>query len=83
MTYKNVPHTFVKDGVFYFVRRVPQELVRHYLSVKISYSLRTRSASVAASRAIRAADKLDEYWFHLRGTSIFEQILDRVSAGAA
>ncbi|WP_343755254.1 DUF6538 domain-containing protein, partial [Rhodovulum strictum] len=33
---------------------------------QIAYSLRTRSASVAASRAARAAQQLDEYWFHLR-----------------
>ena len=66
MAYKTAQHTFVKDGIFYFVRRVPLELRRHYSSPKISYSLRTRSKFVASSRAIRAADRLDEYWFHLR-----------------
>ena len=66
MAYKTAPHTFVIQGVFYFIRRVPLELRRHYTSSKISHSLRTRSRSVAASLAIRAADKLDEYWFHLR-----------------
>ncbi len=59
-------HTFTKDGVYYFVRRVPVALRRHYTSSRISYSLRTRSASVAASRAIRASAQLDEYWYHLR-----------------
>ena len=63
---KAAPHSFVKDGVFYFVRRVPKDLKHHYTSSKISYSLRTRSASVAASRATRAAQQLDEYWYHLR-----------------
>ncbi len=63
---KTAPHSFVKDGVFYFVRRVPKDLKQHYTSSKISYSLRTRSASVAASRATRAAQQLDEYWYHLR-----------------
>lgn len=64
--YKSAPHTFTKDGVFYFVRRIPLELQRHYTSKKISYSLRTRSVAVATARAIRAASQLDEYWFHLR-----------------
>ncbi|WOI56839.1 DUF6538 domain-containing protein [Palleronia sp. LCG004] len=59
-------HTFTKDGVYYFVRRVPTALRRHYTSSRISYSLRTRSASIAASRAIRASAQLDEYWYHLR-----------------
>lgn len=63
---KSAPHTFTKDGVFYFVRRVPVELRRHYTSNRIAYSLRTRSTPVAAARAIRAASQLDEYWYHLR-----------------
>ncbi|WP_199523193.1 DUF6538 domain-containing protein [Pararhodobacter sp. CCB-MM2] len=63
---KTVPHSFTKDGVYYFVRRIPSDLRHHYTSPKISYSLRTRSAPVATSRAVRAAQKLDEYWYHLR-----------------
>ncbi|KIC18504.1 DUF6538 domain-containing protein [Leisingera sp. ANG-DT] len=58
--------TFVKDGVFYFSRRIPKDLRKHYCSPRIAYSLRTRAARVAEARARRAADQLDEYWFHLR-----------------
>ena len=57
---------FVKDGVFYFSRRIPKELLRHYSSPRIAYSLRTRSANIADARARKAADQLDDYWFHLR-----------------
>lgn len=32
------PYTFVKDGVFYFVRRVACDLKRHYTSSKIAFS---------------------------------------------
>lgn len=60
------PYTFVKDGVFYFSRRIPQELRQHYTSPRIAYSLRTKSPRIAEARARRAADQLDEYWFHLR-----------------
>ena len=42
------------------------DLRNHYSSAKISYSLRTRSRSVAVARATNAAGKLDEYWYHLR-----------------
>ncbi|MDW3222785.1 MAG: DUF6538 domain-containing protein [Paracoccaceae bacterium] len=52
--------------MFYFSRRIPKELVPHYLSPRIAYSLRTRSAKVAEARARKAADQLDDYWFHLR-----------------
>lgn len=62
----SVPFSFKKSGIFYFERRVPRDLRRHYSSGKIAYSLRTRSAGVASSRAIKAAQQLDEYWYHLR-----------------
>ncbi|WP_226688877.1 DUF6538 domain-containing protein [Ruegeria arenilitoris] len=63
---KTVPFSFVKAGVFYFTRRVPKDLDHHYTTEKISFSLRTRSAAVAKSRAQRAAQQLDEHWYHLR-----------------
>ncbi|WP_321830417.1 DUF6538 domain-containing protein [Thalassovita sp.] len=62
----SVPFSFKKSGIYYFERRVPRDLRRHYSSGKIAYSLRTRSAGVASSRAIKAAQQLDEYWYHLR-----------------
>ena len=60
------PFTFVKDGVFYFSRRIPNELKCHYRSPRIAFSLRTKSARIAEARARKAADQLDEYWYHLR-----------------
>ncbi len=63
---KTAPHCFLKNGIWYFSRRVPADLKPHYLSRRIAYSLRTRSRAVAASRASRAAQQLDEYWYHLR-----------------
>lgn len=62
--------TFVKDGVFYFSRRIPKDLKKHYTSPRIAYSLRTRSARIAEARARRAADQLDEYWYHLRSKDV-------------
>lgn len=59
-------HVFVKEGIFYFTRRIPVDLRNHYLSEKIAYSLRIKSRSVAVARAINAACTLDEYWYHLR-----------------
>ncbi len=67
MTYDiSVTFSFTKNGIYYFERRVPRNLAQHYNSSKITYSLTTRSASVTISRARRAADQLDEYWYHLR-----------------
>lgn len=65
--HKNAPeHTFCKAGIFYFRRRVPRDLSCHYTSSQIAFSLRTRSAAVAAARATRAAQRLDERRYHLR-----------------
>lgn len=67
MAYDNsVPFSFTKNGIYYFERRVPSDLRNHYEAQKIAYSLRTKSALVAISRASRAAQQLDEYWYHLR-----------------
>ncbi len=67
MAYDNsVPYSFIKRGIYYFERRVPRDLKKHYDTSKISYSLRTKSAAVAASRARQAAEQLDQYWYHLR-----------------
>lgn len=63
---KSAPYTFVKQGIFYFSRRVPSDLSHHYNATRIMYSLRTRSAAVASARAFRAAQQLDEHWYHLR-----------------
>jgi hypothetical protein len=63
---KTAPFTFVKQGIFYFSRRVPRDLSHHYKASRIMYSLRTRSKVIATSRAQRAALTLDEHWYHLR-----------------
>jgi len=60
------PFTFLKEGVFYFSRRIPKELRDHYTSPRIAYSLSTKSPKIAEARAKRAADQLYEYWYHLR-----------------
>lgn len=63
---KTAKFTFVKQGIFYFSRRVPRDLSHHYNASRIMYSLRTRSKVIATSRAQRAAQTLDEHWYHLR-----------------
>ncbi len=63
---KSVPYSFTKNGIYYFERRVPADLLDHYNTKKIAFSLRTRLVRVAAVRAKRAADQLDEHWYYLR-----------------
>jgi len=67
---KNVPFTFLKDGIFYFSRRVPFDLRGHYQTDRISFSLRTRNPHQATPRALSQAAKLDGFWFQLRMSDI-------------
>ena len=43
---KSNSYTFQKDGVWYFSRRVPADLRRHYRTGRIAYALRTESIRV-------------------------------------
>jgi hypothetical protein len=63
---KNAGFTYRKQGIYHFSRRVPSDLTHHYTAERICCSLRTKSAVVANSRAQRAAQQLDEHWYHLR-----------------
>ena len=62
-------YTFQKDGIWYFSRRVPTDLRRHYRTGRIAYSLRTKSIRDARVRAMSDAAKLDRHWHILRISS--------------
>jgi hypothetical protein len=66
---KSNSYTFQKCGVWYFSRRVPADLRRHYRTARIAYSLRTKSIRDARVRAISDAAKLDRHWHILRISS--------------
>ncbi len=66
MQTKSVRFAFLKDGIYYFSRRVPADLRSHYATDRISFSLRTKSAREAEARGIVHSIKLDEFWFKLR-----------------
>ena len=66
---KSNRYTFQKDGVWYFSRRVPADLRRHYRTGRIAYSLRTKSIRDARVRAMSDAAKLDRHWHIMRMSS--------------
>lgn len=59
-------YVFRKQGIYYFQRRVPSDLRRHYRSDRVSVSLRTSSRSEALIRSKKIASQLESYWFELR-----------------
>ena len=65
---KSNSYTFQKHGIWYFSRRVPADLRRHYRTGRIAYSLRTKSIFIFLSSififSINSSQALAEqkYW---------------------
>ena len=55
-----------KDGIFYFVRRVPVDVQPYYSSKRISFSLKTRSLDRALRACNSILQRLEDYWLGLR-----------------
>ncbi len=62
-----VRHTTVKDGIFFYYRRIPEELRAHYGGkVFIRKSLKTRDPQDAAKKVAALASADDALWASLR-----------------
>ena len=55
-----------RDGIFYYIRRVPHDVRQHYASARISFSLRTKSQRHAFRAADSVTHRLEDYWLGLR-----------------
>ena len=59
-------HLWCRSAVYYFVRRIPVDVQRHYRSKRVSMSLRTRSLAAALRAAKSVIQRLEDYWMGLR-----------------
>ena len=59
-------YLYNRDGVYQFIRRIPNDLSDHYSSSRIQISLRTRNSSKANRCARSITQRLDDYWLGLR-----------------
>jgi integrase len=66
MQTNSIPYTFVRDGYFYYSRRVPSDLLHHYTYPRIVKALGTRSSPKARMLSLSASAKLEAYWAQLR-----------------
>ncbi len=66
MVDQNKTYTFIKDGVYYFSKRIPKDLHSHYQTNRLVLCLHTRSASKASFSARSFLAKLEDYWLKLR-----------------
>ena len=59
-------YLWFRSGVFYFIRRVPGDVRRHYKADRVCLSLRTKSMRIAARSAASINQRLEDYWLGLR-----------------
>ena len=59
-------HVLYRDGVYYYLRRVPHDLSSHYDVKRLCFSLKTKSlkAAIRASRSV--TQRLEDFWLGLR-----------------
>ena len=65
---KSIPYTFIRDGYYYFTRRVPTDLQGYYRYPRIVQGLQTSSSREARVLANLEAAKLEAYWSKMRLT---------------
>ena len=59
-------HVLFRDGINYYVRRVPYDLVEHYKVKRLCFSLKTKSSATACRAAQSISQRLEDYWLGLR-----------------
>ena len=59
-------HVLYRDGVYYYVRRVPYDLTSHYDVKRLCFSLKTKSANAAIRVSKSINQRLEDYWLGLR-----------------
>ena len=62
----NMPYTYGKDRIYYLQWYVPEDVLQHYKTNRISFSLRTKSVKEVSVLVRNANTKLDAYWQSLR-----------------
>ena len=73
-TIRTSNYTFTKRGVYYFSRRIPEDLQQYYQQLRIVRSLRTKQPKEAATAAQLLSSQLDQLWFQLRLQKQTEQL---------
>ena len=59
-------HVLYRDGIYYYVRRLPYDLTSRYDVKRLCFSLKTKSASAAIRASKSINQRLEDYWLGLR-----------------
>ena len=61
-----VNHVMNREGVYYYIRRVPCDLSDFYTIKRLCFSLKTKSLNTAKRLSRSIEQKLEDYWLGLR-----------------
>ncbi len=78
MVDKNAHYLMCKRGVFYFTRHVPNDLQRHYETLRIVICLKTHNHASALRASRSMAAKLDDFWLQMRLSHLDVPASDRL-----
>ena len=69
-------HTYLKrrSGIYYFTRRIPNDLQRQYKRDRVYVSLRTRSKRKAMAASEKLSNELEALWSQAHIKSIAHRI---------
>lgn len=59
-------HVLYRDGIYYYVRRVPYDLTSCYDVKRLCFSLKTKSLKAAIRTSKSVTQRLEDYWLGLR-----------------
>src|SRR5210317_11294 len=74
-------HVLYRDGIYYYVRRVPYDLTSYYNVKRLCFSLKTKSASAAVRASRSVTQRLEDYWLGLRLQNMDIQAIQVVKSG--
>ena len=59
-------HVMNRDGLYYYVRHIPYDLIAYYNVSRLCFSLKTKSLKAAIRASKSVSQRLDDYWLGLR-----------------
>ena len=67
MRKKYVPeHVMNRDGVYYYVRHTPYDLIAYQNVSRLCFSLKTKSLKAAIRTSKSVTQRLEDYWLGLK-----------------
>ena len=66
MCYVGAEYHLQRDGIFYYNRRIPDDVLAQYASNRVVFSLKTRSRPAAVRLAASVTGQLEKQWLHFR-----------------